>query len=241
MCDPVTLAVLAASTAMSAGGSFLNNKEETANQNRALEARKNAAEVERIRQKKFEDETTPLFTSELTNLSPDAQNAALATAQQERTGKTQAAVTTANEYAAPASGAPQVVNSEIGRRVGQALRGQTAEAGNLAKLNAWQDLDFANRLGLNATNRNLGTLNNFSANSLQLLPYEQEVAARNAYKPPSGFGDLLKLGGSALGLASGVGAFGGGAGADAIPTGVGYVGKVAPLRLSGLPGMGRIF
>lgn len=209
MCDPVSIGVAVASTALSAGGAMLNQREEQKNQQRMMDAARGAAEAERIRQQGYQDQATPVFNQSLDANAKDKQLANLAADQAKRVEATKSNVSQSSEYNPPLASAPSVVNSEIGRKMAEALTKANTNATNKANLNAWGDLSLGNKLAFADSNNQLNTINNFSKGSLRLLPLEQKVAANNAWRPNSGFGDILSFGGKALGLAGGLGAFNG--------------------------------
>lgn len=202
MCDPLTIGSIAAS----AGGAYMNSREEAANARRAAQARQEASAAEFARQQGFQAQGQEAFSGALDTFQPGAQGEALNRAQTGRTAALQGAVKDQGEYA-PAPASTPGANSEIARAVGKASRGARADAGRKARLGGWQDVNQKNATTLGRTGDRLGGIRNAASGSFGLLPFEQEVGARNARKPSSGIGDLLQLGGKAGMLAGFTGAF----------------------------------
>lgn len=223
--------------ALSAAGAMVNAKEQQSNQNRMVAARQDAAQAERIRQKAFQEENAPIFTGQLEAQSRPQQDQALANAQTARQADAQTAVADASSYGIVAPSAPGAISSNLSRVVQNAVdkaRKQTAAGGNLA---AWGDVGLNTKMGMSDAANKISMINDFSRGSANLLPFEQAVAERNAYKPPSGIGDLLSLGGTAVSMGGGMGMFGGAAGGvngpamDAVRAGTLVPGHKPPLPL----------
>ena len=208
MCDPVSAGIAIGSTVLSAGGSMLNQSEQDANTKRAKQAARSKAEAEHIRQQQFQSQADQTFADALAKQGADPQNQQLAKDVATRQGDAATAINSDTAYNPPAQSAPTVVNSEIGRKIADSIARAKTWAGNKGKLDAWSDLGTNNAIDLSNTGANLGTINNLSRGSIARLQTEQEVAARNAQKPLSGFGSALQAGGAALGLAGATGAIG---------------------------------
>lgn len=230
MCDPVSIA----GAALSAGGMMLNNREQAANIKRQTAARNAASEAELTRQRGYQQQGNEVFQGTLPKFTLPAQEAARVQAEQKRSGVMQGAVTDQGEYAAAPASA-ETANKEIDRKVAQGTQSARTEAASKARLGAWQDLNFGNRVGLASSARKMDTTADFARGSARLLPFEIESAQRNATKSPSGFGDLLQLGGLGLGVAGGMGwnPFGGGAPAGMWNGGVAFD-PVSGRRLGGV-------
>jgi hypothetical protein len=102
--------------------------------------------------------------------------------------------------------APQVVRSELGQKMEDALKWSTGQAESLGKLggygDAWLDQGFKD----NETGRDLSVISDFAGGNMSILPYAQDFAEHKAYRPASGVGGLLQ------GFGSFLGSFGGGGG-----------------------------
>lgn len=195
MCDPVSIA----GVGLSMVGSFANAREQARNQARMVSARNEAALAEQQRQRAYADEGRSTQNQTLDRFTSGRQSQALGQATASRTASNTAAVTRP-DYGTEST-APSVVKGEIARKVGEAVSKGRAQAGALARLGAYQDQGFGNRVALARGGNQLGNINSFSAGSAQLLPLEQQAAAINAQRSPSGFGDALMLAGSAAGMA----------------------------------------
>lgn len=200
MCDPV----IGAGLALSAAGALANSREQASNAKRMSKASERAALREFDRQDDFQAEAGQVFDTTLDKFERPAQDQALADATAQRVRTTQDAVDA--PAGTPAAGAaPTVVQGEIARKMVEAFQKARRGAGALGKLSARDDLEFDNRVALARSGGQLGDINSMSRGSASLLPYEQGVAANNAYRAPSGFGDMLQAAGSAAGMAGATG------------------------------------
>lgn len=218
MCDPVSIGVALGATALSAGGQMIQQKEADANAQRAVNAANSAADAERIRQQKYQGRAADVFDDSVDTQSAVTQKEQLEAEKTKRAEETMSNVAQSTNYTPSSASAPKVVTSEIGRRIAEAVAKGNESATNRGNLSAWNNMKTNNSINLADASANLGLINNLSQGSVALLPLEQRVAAKNSQKKSSGIGELLQLGGTALGLAGGLGAFNGigsGAGAGA--------------------------
>jgi hypothetical protein len=124
-----------------------------------------------------------------------------------RTDTLTASVQEAPEQMSLSGSAPQVVQSELAKRMMGAVDKGKAEAQQLGKVGGYGDTWFNEGVSNVATGRNLGVNQNFASGNMALLPYGQDLAEQAAYKPISPFGSILSGLGSAFGSASGGGFF----------------------------------
>lgn len=229
MCfDPISLALMAASTAASVGGGIVNrntqrqNADRVAMRNLQVARERNAVRDQyRERQKAWGDEAQGENTKAIDAMGPDAQ-----AKKQGKVTDARAAVAQNIQRApvageAPISGsAPSVVEGEIASRMMKAYQDSQAHAGRAAKLGGYGDVWQANALDLNNTNRRVNTLNNFSRGDASLLGYDQDFAeylVPQAKMKSNVWGDVLTGVGKLGSAAAGSGAFApGGAGASAV-------------------------
>lgn len=219
MCDPVALTV--ASMALSAAGAGINSYESGQNERRQTSARNAAAEAEAIRQRRFADESQATFRRSVDEQSPEAAQQRVADAQ--TTGRqfmTETAAPAAVTGAPVQAGAPPIVRSEIARKVGQGIAQAGREGGRLADLTAYDTGGLGGRYAMARSNSALADTGSKAAGSAALLPLDLRAAENNAYRSPSGLGDILGIVGKGGTIAGAMGwnpasLFGGGAGAPA--------------------------
>ena len=232
MCTP-TLALAAAATAMSAGGSIVNAREQAANQKRMANASNAAAEAEIARQHQYQDEAAGAFGNTLSAFQPQAQTDAASKAATDRTAFIESHLTQPPQLAATGA-TPAAAQSAIGKTILDAFDKSKERARAYAKLGSYDDTMFGNNLALNQGGQKVGMVNNFAQGSSALLPSAQRAGAANAYRAPSGFGDLLKAGGSALGIYGAMGAPGLGGGAGGMFNGGTATNPLTGLRVGGV-------
>ena len=116
MCDPLTIAAVAATVA----GTAYNSNQQAANQKRMVQARNDATNAELTRQKAFQQESEASMNATRKPFEGQEQMRALAENVQQRQTASDAAVNNAPTYDAPTSrSAPKVVSDEVSRRTGE--------------------------------------------------------------------------------------------------------------------------
>ena len=166
------------------------------NQSAMQHARNEAALAEMTRQEGYQEEASGYFDESLGGWDKAKQDAELADVERQRNVKIQQALGPANEYAPTSGSAPSVVNTEIARKVNDAMKSGKKTAQQLAKLGAWNDQQFNNQIFMGHQGGKLGEIGTTAGRSAQLLPLEQQTAANNAFQHPNMFGDLLKVAGT---------------------------------------------
>lgn len=202
MCDPVTFGGMV----LSAAGSAVNGMETSNNQRRQESARSAAAAAEYARQQQYANEGRTVFDQSVRDQGPDAARARVQQGQETRrkvlTDAANAPVRTDGPVQASA---PAVVQSEIGRKVADALLNAKNSATNLANLTGYDDGAQGGAIALGRSNSALADTQSKAAGSAMVAPLEMEAAYNNAYRNPSGIGDLLGLAGRGVTLAGATG------------------------------------
>lgn len=207
MCNPVT----ATSLALSAAGTYMQQREAAKNQNRITDAKNNTYQTEMIKQRQFADETGAAFNHNVENQGREAfDQKAQDTADQVK--QAFASVQTQPDYniALPGSTPKNVV---ISRQNEQAKKDAQTErdVNNNATLQGYGGAMFSQGLDRNEFARLFGNTQDEAAGQTRLLPIRLQAAANNASKAPSLFPTLLKGAGMALGMygaANGITSFG---------------------------------
>jgi len=234
MCfDPVSLTLLAASTAASAGGSILegNAQSDFVRQNldadmtemrqSVEEARLRNEVADRYREtaRKFGEENQTNFNAGLGSFMPDAQAARMDAATADRGGTVASAIgQPPSAEATPfRAGTPDAVKATHAQRVGDAFaRAQTQGAAG-AKVGAYGDTMAENQRTVGGTGQKIETVNTLAKGNAALLPHEQDLVGYQARKPifrpaapqVSPWAPVLKGAGRIGGAMAGGGMFGG--------------------------------
>lgn len=195
MCfDPISLGILAAGTAASAGGGMMARNEALTNeQNQALA--KNA-ELRRTigRQKQFGDENANVLSDAISKFAPQTQGAAGMAADTKRenavVGNMTPPQTTAD--AVPLGDTPAVIKNAYASRIADKFAKATDEARAKAKFGSYGDVWTNNNLGITGAARNVDTTNTFARDDASLLPAKQDLGAYSVWKPSSGIGETLQ-------------------------------------------------
>jgi len=204
MCDPLTIAA----TAATVGGSLITGRETANNNKRMVEARNAATQAELDRQHAYQDQAGGVFTDALTMFSPEAVASRLSAAK----GGAGATISgnLPGSYGSINTGvAPNAAVTGEARTIADLFGKAGERSTNMGNLIGYDQFGFDNKLNLTGTGRQLDTISDFSGNSARVGGLEQEVAPGNAYKAPSGFGELLTMVGQLGGNFAGKGGFGG--------------------------------
>lgn len=193
MCDPVTGAALAAS----AGGALISGNEANSNATAQQNARNQATLAEVQRDKAYGDKSRGEFDKSMSLYAPGAQEASRAAA----TGDvgsllTSQAPTQAQVGTITTAGAPRVVGNSENAKLGDVFTRAATNNTNLAALKGYDQNAFNTNLGVNQQGRNIDQIGDFAKVSAGVNQLEQKAAFTNAYKPPSGVGELLSFAGN---------------------------------------------
>lgn len=189
MCYPALIAA-----GMAAAGAASNY----AGQQKTIGAREDVARAEGERQQNYQKQANEVIDQSLVKQSPAAQNQSLAQTTQQRMSALLPSQSDAAQL--PTSGsAPIEVKSEAARSMSDAIRKSRARLGAQARIGAFDQNQFENRLGMNRSMSDLGTLANFSQGSEGVLPYDLQDAS-NAGAGYQTAADLFNLGSNAVGL-----------------------------------------
>lgn len=200
MCNPA----LAIPLALGAAGAGVNAYETNQTQRAMTDARNRATLAELDRQRGYQQKSGQIFNDSLNNFTPEAQAKSLSDAQ----------ATTADAFTgnAPVSvgsvgsgNGPQIVKTAEDKAVADAFSRGSAKDAALAKLTGWDQRAFGNNINLNNSGRNLDLNSDFAKTSAAVNGLEQNAAYKNAFRPNSGFGDLLGFAGSVAGYNAGQG------------------------------------
>lgn len=199
MCTGLEIAAVA-SAAASAGGAYLNNQQASKNQQAKINARNASAAQEQTRQKVFQDTNDLTLNNTLNDLSKDKQEQTFGDLVAKREQAYNDNAPAAGEFANISDSTPNVVKTDLVKKVADGMAKSKASAKALAKVGGTTDIFQSNGLGINQAANQIGTQNNLARGSLQTNLAEQTAAANNAGNGHSMFGDLLSAGGAAGGL-----------------------------------------
>lgn len=223
MClDPLTLGAMAAGGI----GSAINASEANANRNAQIEARNKATNDELARQAAFQSQSGGIFDGILNRFQPPAQAAALGDAQTGATNFIHANNPMDVGSILTRGASPQAMAAE-NSGVASAFSRNAGRADALGKLTGYTNQGVGDALAMSESGRKLNTVSDASRGSVSLLPLARSAAEANAYRAPSGLGDLL-------GFAGNVGAFY--SGRNGLPTRDIYAGSKDVSKINGMFG-----
>lgn len=216
MCDPLTIAAVGATAA----GTMINGKEANDTAAAQANARNAATTAELGRQQAFGDQSRGIFNNSLDTFTNNSTPQALAGTQAGSVNAFNANAPLPSSVGTITSpNAPQAVaNSEQGRLADtfKTIGDRNAAHG---ALQGYDQNMFNNNVAIQNAGRKIDTISDISKTSAAVNRTEQNAAFGNAYRPPSGLGDVLKTAGT-IGAysAGGGGAFGGTGGNAVIPS-----------------------
>lgn len=200
MCDPISIGAAVASAA----GSAITGYENSQSQKAMVKARNAATEAELARQHGFQDQAGGVFNDALSLFSPQAVSDRLAAAKSGAGSTIQGNIP--GDYGSINTRfAPNAAKAGEAKSIADLFGKSMDRSTNMGNLIGYDQFGFDNKLNLTGTGRQLDTISDFSGNSARVGGLEQEVNANNAYKPPSGLGDLLSIAGTLGGYYGGRG------------------------------------
>ncbi len=176
------------------------------------------------------DQSRSIFDKRLEEIQPEAFDQQQADLTAERTDTLEGAIGLPDPEDIPISGsAPQVVRSEIAKRMLGAFEKAKGNAQTLGRLGGYGDTFFRQGLATAEAGNQISVPNNFARGNLGILPHLQDFAEVAAIKPISPIGGILSGIGNVLGSFGGSqGYFGGGGG---IPAGFPGYPKPKPVNV----------
>lgn len=200
MCTGFEIAALLG-TGLSAAGGIMQQRNATQNAQRQAEARNERLRNTLAKNDKLAEQSRAEFDQRQKQSTAEQIEADRQNATQQRNDTAQEAIDTAPAATAAPSisgSAPQVVQSEMAKRIQSALGDARETAGAQAKLQGYGDAWLGQGFQDVEAGRNIGKNANFAAGNMAILPYQQDIAEFNAYKPASPIGGILQGFGNAL-------------------------------------------
>lgn len=211
MCDPISIGSLA----LGAIGSGISAYERNKTNSSMIKARNAATLAELQRQREYNARTQAEFGKSMDLFNPNNQAERLTTEQNNVADLFQRTAPTAEATGSISTGnAPRVVADTEGKEIADVFGRNLNEGNALSKVAGYDQRFFNNNVDLNKNARNIDLIGDFAKTSAAVSGVEQRAAYNNAFRPPSGIGDLLSFAGSVGGFKAGQGwnPFGGSAG-----------------------------
>lgn len=201
MClDPVSLGA----AALSGIGSMISGAEQARSDRAVVEARNKATEDEIARQQGYQQEAGGVFDGLLSQFGPSRTDNLVE-------NQTRAAEffnsNTPQNFGGPigAAGAPRQTGEAYDSALGGVFDRAAQRGTALGNLTGYGQQNFDTGLDISDAGRRIGTVQDLSRGSAGLVDLDRTVAGNNAYRPPSGLGDLFSFGGNLLGFKAGEG------------------------------------
>jgi hypothetical protein len=192
MClDPVSLGLTLGGTALSAFGSMSQSKaaSEAAMKQQAAEN----AVLNQVMNKEadFQGANTATMKDLVSKFAPDVQTANLASAEGNRDGLIDSAITNPNTNVTSGPNTPQFVKDQIASRMLDGVQFAKNAAKANAKVGAYGDSMGTNARNISDASGTIDMTNNFAKGWQSILPDQQQLAGASVYTPPSQTGGLL--------------------------------------------------
>ncbi len=193
MCfDPISMGLMAGGQL----GSVFMNKEAVEKDAAARDA---VMRAEGERQRKFQEQAGAETDATLTKFDRGAQENGTAQAEQRRMAGVDAATAKIEANAVPTGGsAPQVVQSDMARKIAEAVGRGRGIVRSQAKLQAYGDNQLNNGVSLNRAGQGIDMISNASRASSGIVPYELDAAGHAGDKYRT-IADLFRMGGNVAG------------------------------------------
>lgn len=206
MCDPAT-AIMVAGMAASAGGSYMQSRNQNKNMKMQQAAKNDAFRSGMDRQEGYANEAGQAFGRNITAQGKSAFDEQLDQAFGRRSQAFDNARANAGDYSIPTlASAPKNVVIAQDRAFGAAADRSKQQSDALAKLTGYTDASFNQGLGRNEYNRAFGNLADKAGRDSRLIGIDMNAAANNAYKGPGILPMALKTAGSAASMYGAAGA-----------------------------------
>jgi hypothetical protein len=203
MCDPITAALVVASVGASVAGGGIAASESAKNNNRIVEARNKVLRETTAKNLALGDKNRAAFAQQINTMAPENTAAALAAAQADRGATLESAITPDAAEVPMAGDAPQVIKSELGKRLAETFAKSKASAGALGRFGGYGTQLQDEAIAEAGLGRGINTNNNFVRGNVGILPYLQDYAEYGASKPSSGLGQIISALGGMAGMAAG--------------------------------------
>lgn len=191
---------------LSAAGGAITANEQQKNAERQAQARNDELKRTLVKNDALANQSRDTFDARQKLVQPAEADKSKLQAEQARTADANKAVDTALKDSIPLSGsAPQVIQSDLAKKMGEVLAGSKKQAAAQSKLSGYGDMWLDQGFADQNAGRNLSVDSNFANGNMALLPYQQDFAETRAYKPISPLGGLLQGFGGAIGSMGGGG------------------------------------
>ncbi len=203
MCTGLEIALALGSTALSTVGSAMAASEQQRNNERQARARNQELSNAMARNKELSQEAITSLNSRVADAAPEAQKEQTQTAQDALVSSLSEAARVPEVDTGISGSAPEVVKTEMAKRLGESLGTARTNAENLGKLGTYGQMMFNNNMANQQTAQDIALPVGLARSNMDILPGLQDLAQISANKPGSGLGQVLQglgnLGASAAG------------------------------------------
>lgn len=203
MCDPITLTLLVGGTAASVVGGGIQAREAVKADAREANARNKVLQETLRRNETNAVANREAFKKRITESEPAPAAASLATAQDNATTAVQGNLASTATEAPIAGDAPQIIKGAMDKSLSDSFRKSMDNAKSMAQLTGYNAAGRDAAIADAGLGQTINTNNNFVRGNMSIMPYLQDYAAYRAYKPSSGFGQILQSLGSMATQAAG--------------------------------------
>lgn len=204
MCTGLELLAPILGSALSVGGTVMQQQEQQRMANQQAKARNDALEATLLKNRKIAEQSRDEFSKRIRQSDDKSFKNQQSKSTRQRSAELKDAVksldeTAPEEGASITGSAPTIVGSDLAKRMQSVLAEGKTRAEAQGKLGAYGDTWL--KQGFMDTNagRNVGVLTNKASGNSAILPYSQDFAEWRATKPLSPIGQILTGLGGAVG------------------------------------------
>lgn len=203
MCTGLEIAGIIGPALLSTAGSAMAASEQQRNNERQARARNQELSNAMARNKELSQEALSALDKRISDSSPEVQQEKTQTAQDALVNSLSEAARVPEVDTGISGSAPEVVKTEMAKRLGDSLGTARKNAENLGKLGTFGQMLFNNNVANQQTAQDIALPVGLARSNMDILPGIQDLAQISANKPGSGLGQVLQglgnLGASAAG------------------------------------------
>ncbi len=192
MCTGLEIAALVASTGLSVGGQAMAANEQQKNNERQARARNEELAAAQTRNKQLSQDATNILDKRIDQTAPEVQQQKTQDVQSQLVDSLAAAANTPKVESSISGSAPEVVKTEMAKRLGDSLGVAKTNAQNLGKLGTYNQTMFNNDMATKKAGQAIDLPVSLARSNMDILPGLQDLAQISANKPGSGLGQVLQ-------------------------------------------------
>jgi hypothetical protein len=203
MCDPITIALMAAGTAASFAGTGIAKREAQRNDSREADARNRVLQETLRKNDQHSADSRAAFQRRVTESMQGGADEKLQEAQTNQTTALESNLNTTGAEAPLSGDAPQVVKSTMAKSLKDSFAESMQKAKTAGKLGGYSAQSRDNAIADSSLGDTINQNNGFVRGNMGVMPYLQDYAGLKVRKPSSGLGEMIAAAGQMASSAAG--------------------------------------